>query len=381
MSVTRVWGRRVRGVQSERGLLCGGPSARGLGRVVAVWGAGLCVAACGGAPAERADGAAAAVARAYDVYLTRPNAAAAAWPELETDASLRDARLLERVAAEVESLGRDERFWRQIEKVVEPYHQVLQAVRAAGLPEVTAAIPYHEALFHSKAVSPVCAAGPWQLMPEVARRVGVEVRDCVVEGAAEAWSPTRGIPAPGGAQSSVYVAKEGGPRCLLRGCAVDERTDLAQSTRGALALLTEAWEHPLVRASGAAVQATVLSYNLGLDDARFEEKADSSVNLVPAYTAHLAAVGQDRDPLFVGRNLTCVGANSDEAGVSGTCGGHITNQAQHYVHTVIAVHMLASCYYARHHAELPGFAAGREALLAEGGPCAGLPVPEGRVGG
>ena len=76
-------------------------------------------------------------------------------------------------------------------------------------------------------------------------------------------------------------------RCRITSCKVDERQELAASTRGAVWSLAEAYEDRVFRESGAAVQLTILSHNAGYDNSRYEEKRVNRINILPAYEKHL----------------------------------------------------------------------------------------------
>jgi hypothetical protein len=291
-------------------------------------------------------------------FVMKPNSAQARWPALAKPEGW-DPTFMQYTLASAKMHLRAWNYWRQLEVIKDDYGYVVEQLRKAGLPEVLAAIPYQESRYTDDAKSPVCAKGYWQFMPEVAHRAGIAVRNCSFRGAPGAlYTPTRMTPRIGVLQNAEYVNFDGRKaECKITGCEVDERTDLAASTRGAIELLREAWEDPDISRSGAAVQITILSHNSGYDNSRFDEKRTNYINILPAYKRHLGAKQMERDPHFYGANITCTGAEHADIIVKGndTCGGVIANQSQHYAYSIVAQHLLAVCYYAQNHADKPAF--------------------------
>ncbi len=295
--------------------------------------------------------------QAFAAFVMKPNADQADDQSLFDDESLWDQKFLQYVQASVTIHARAHNFWNRLDAVESSYRQVLGAVREAGLPDVFAAIPYQESAYSSDATSVVCAEGWWQFMPEVAHRVNIRVKNCSMRGRQDKWSPTRVVPVRGVLKNAPYVGRgDGGYRCKIKSCDVDERQDLTISTRGAIEALREAWEDPLIAASGAAVQITILSHNAGYDNSRFEEKRVNRINMLPAYQRHLKKSGVDRDPRFYGRNLTCLDEKyGDVVNLANeTCGGVIANQSQHYAYSIVAQHILAACFYAENYGTVHG---------------------------
>lgn len=148
------------------------------------------------------------------------------------------------------------------ERAVQTIHE-LSAIRALiverGMPDLFVGIPYWESYLQDDAVSRSCAAGPWQLMPETAVELGLQVEGCQIGGAT--WSPQVGDVA---SPASPYR----GDSCRIATCQVDERTDLSRSTQGALELLSRMWEAPDVAASPDRAGLVVLAYNTGLGAVR-----------------------------------------------------------------------------------------------------------------
>ena len=312
--------------------------------------------------------------QAFEIFVMVPNAAAAEWPALRSDRTQWDETYVKYTKLSVSSHARATRFWQAIDGAEPRYHAVIKAARAAGLPDVVGAIPYQESNYTPKAQSFVCAGGWWQLMPEVANRVDVKLRDCKLRG--QPWSPTRispPIPVIGGAP---YVGSP--PQCLLRDCAIDERQDFDKATEGAMKLLADAWQDPLLRSSGAAVQALILSHNAGYDNSRFHEKKVNAYNILPIYQKHLKQTAQKRDQRFYGANITCVGAKPEDLNerVNGRCGGLIANETQHYAYSITAQHILAACYYAKNYPEQEIWGQYNNQLYGDGGYCHTLNVPD-----
>jgi len=249
-----------------------------------------------------------ALAGGYERFVAAPDAQAAGDPGLLA-AGQRDETLFAYVAASARTHGNSWTFWERLEQVKGDYADVSAALADAGLPAVLAAIPYVESTYDSDLISPGCAAGPWQLTPEVAARQGLIVRDF--------------------------------PECEF-----DERNDLQRSTGAAIALLDAAWSDPEIRASGAAVPLTIAAHFAGLDDA-----PPNPANVKPA----LAGWKKDASvPIhwFPGDSIRT--ERPDEKGWNGSA---LNPETQHAMYTVIAVHLLAVCYYGQNHTDIVAFSA------------------------
>ncbi len=165
----------------------------------------------------------------------------------------------------------------------------LDAVAASaaerGLPALVAAIPWVESRYSDEATSELCAAGRWQLMPEVGVRGGLRagvdfaVRSCRLRGAPGLWSPTRLAPPRNVAQNSVYADASG---CRIVACERDDRRDAERSTVAALALLADAWADVDLRASPIAEALLVATHHAGHDDAALDGEGGKSTNVRPA---------------------------------------------------------------------------------------------------
>src|SRR5262249_53231101 len=141
-----------------------------------------------------------------------------------------DQQLLRYTTAAVEQHVASRSFFGRLDAVRVEYARVVTSLRAAGLPEVFAAIPYQESRYQRDLQSPVCARGYWQFMPEVAYRVAVDarmdftVKNCRFRGRSDfLWSPHEKTP-PGELE---YV---GDGQCLIDRCDVDDRSDIEKST-------------------------------------------------------------------------------------------------------------------------------------------------------
>jgi serine/threonine protein kinase len=134
---------------------------------------------------------------------------------------------------------------------------VLATTRAQGLPDVVVGIPGYESRFRVQAVSPTCAAGLWQFMPETAVNVGLAVSDCALEGESEPWSPGPGVV---DIKHAPYSAER---RCLLGSCLRDERLDVIASTAAAARELDSTWNLPELANHPQREALTVLGFAWG----------------------------------------------------------------------------------------------------------------------
>ena len=289
-------------------------------------------------------------------FVMIPNANAAGWKGLADDPKQWDQRLVDAVTRSVQVHAQGWAFYKRLEAVADDWAYVVGELRKADLPVVFAAIPYQESKYTAKALSPVCALGYWQFMPEVANRARVQVRDCSLKTGNGLWSPTAMVVPVNARKKAEYVsynAEKDSTTCMLRSCAVDERADLAASTRGAIVLLQDAMRDPDLGRSGALVQAVITSHNAGYDDSRFDDGGGRRrvYNVKPAYQRYLASRKLDRGPSFVGDNITCASATF----VNDPCGGFLMDQSQHYAYNIIAQHFLAVCYFAAAHGDNPAF--------------------------
>lgn len=305
-------------------------------------------------------------------FVMTPNALAANRKELEQVKNW-DGRFLEYVTRSIVVHARAWAFWNRLDQIVDDYAYVVKELDKAGMPLVMAGIPYQESRYNASAQSFACAKGWWQMLPEFANRFSVEVRGCKLRGSEEKWSPTRVIPVRGVLKNAIYIDNSSGqPQCRIQSCEVDERTDLAMSTRASIAALKEAWDDELLRASGAAVQLTILTHNAGYDNSRFEEKQVNNINILPSYQNYLKAAKKEYDQAFYGANITCTGAESVR---DDRCGGFLWKETQHYAYNIVAQHLLAVCYYAKNHGSRPEFSKWRDYIRGDGY-CQNIQTPD-----
>jgi hypothetical protein len=298
----------------------------------------------------------------FSEFVMRPNAEAARWPQLGSDPALWDKRFLEYTTRAFKTYGRMRAFWKRLEAIKSDYGFVVRQLRTKRLPEVFAGIPYQESRYRAKIESIACAEGWWQFIPEAAHRANIEVRDCRFKGTNKFWSPTRLVPVINVMKNAPYIVqtKKGG-RCRIDTCKIDERQDLAISTRGALFSLGEAYDDRLFKDSGAVVQLSILSHNAGYDNSRFEERRVNRINMLPAYRRFLKKNQVSRAPDFYGANITCTNLKQEDyASISNQCGGVLWNHTQHYGYNIVAQHLLAVCYYAKNYSSENAFSPWRK---------------------
>ena len=187
------------------------------------------------------------------------------------------------------------------------------------------------------------------------------------------WTPTRLSPVIGVIKNSVYMADE---KCRIpkdRGCAIDGRVDLEDSTAGALKLLGEAFRDPELADSGAAVQITIASHNAGYDNSRFDEKRRNLFNLKHAYHDYITEKQITRAGDFIGKNMTCMTGTTCD-GPNDRGGGKLGKETQPYVYLIISQHILAACYYGLNYSKEDVFEPYAK-LTVGTGYCTGIDVP------
>lgn len=313
----------------------------------------------------------AGVEQAFNEFVMKPNIAAAEWKELENTEKW-DKTLMEWVTRSEQLHGRGWTFWRQLDGAREDYAAVLKELRAAGLPDVLAAIPFQESRYKSQAKDTIlCAYGYWQFQPEVAKRAGIEVRDCKFRGVPTLWTPQRLAPPINVMKNAEYV--ENGV-CQIQSCAVDERSDLRRATLGAIKLLAEAYNDPELRYSGAVTQITIASHNAGYNNAPYQDGRVNVYNMLHAYRAYAKENNVDRAPDFIGRNITCT-QKGQATSFNDRCGGKLGSVTQHYVPYVIAQHLLAVCYYGTNYADEFTVFDDYRPFVRGNGYCTGIRVP------
>jgi hypothetical protein len=278
----------------------------------------------------------------FEDFVMAPNAEVAQQRDLRSAPEKWDTKLFDQVSRSYEVHAKAWLFWQRLEQIEPHYATVVKKLRAAGLPEVFAAVPYQESRYRDDVQSPVCARGWWQFQPETAHRFGLDVRDCHFAGSTAVWSPTEMTPPMGTRKNAQYVSYDKATdtsTCRIKSCDRDERTDLVLATDAAIKALAEAYHDPDIAASGAAVQLTITSHSCGYDDSRFG--VARKTNVLPAYRAYLQERSLNRGPYFIGDSLTCSGVNF----VNDACGSHLLGESQHYAYNIIAQHLLAVCYF------------------------------------
>ena len=316
------------------------------------------------------------LSQAFEAWVMRDNIEASRLQTLSNPEAW-DPHFLQWVKASVAWHARAWNFWGRLESREAEYRTVVRLLRKAGLPEVFAAIPYQESGYTADANSPVCALGWWQFMPEVALRANLKVANCHFNDSKDIWTPTDVIPVKGVLKNAIYVRRSpNNVSCKITNCDVDQRVELESATKGAIELLSEAWNDPELRKSGAAVQATILSHNAGYDDARFAKgNQKRPTNILPAYRKHLRAEGLEYDPHFYGKNITCLGEEvHDIMKTNSRCGGVLANQTQHYAYSIVAQHILAACYYGKNYGDEKVWSSYHNITFGEGY-CTTLGVP------
>ncbi|MCB9776976.1 MAG: transglycosylase SLT domain-containing protein [Alphaproteobacteria bacterium] len=320
-------------------------------------------------PPELAEG----INQPFHDFVMGPNAEAADWKQLAVRQDTWDQRYLTYVQGSMNQHLRAWAFWRRLEAIVDDYAAVVSILRETDLPLVLAAVPYQESGYRTDRTSPACAAGMWQLMPEVANRMELSVRGCKLRGSQSLWSPTALAPPINVYKNAEYIddTQPFASKCRIQGCEIDERKDVVASTRAAVRLLAEAWNDDELRASGAAVQLTILSHNAGYDDSRFDPRGRvKKLNVLHAYRRWLEATNQERAPDFYGQNITCDSTQGEDM----TCGGALHRETQHYAYNITAQHFLAVCYYAENYGGMGAFKDWNQYVRGEGY-CTQLGVP------
>jgi hypothetical protein len=182
---------------------------------------------------------------------------------------------------------------------------------ASGLPESFVGIPFIESGWSTDAQSHSCAGGPWQFLPEVAVELGLRVEACQLGDTGRRFTPTDRLPPD--REDRPYLGAEG---CLMRGCAVDERRDLAKATEAALDYLATLYHDPTFAALPDRAIYAITAYNAG-----------------PGGTARFVERGGD-DP--IAWLSTCAHGRAG-------CGDRLSQEGARYAPRVIAAAALASC--------------------------------------
>lgn len=316
------------------------------------------------------------VKQGYAHFVMKPNAAAAGWADLEKNEANWDTNLLAWVTRTEQMYGKAWNFWIQLDNSRQDYATALGLMRKAGLPDVIAMIPYQESHFSDAKDVLYCARGYWQFQPEVALRAGMRVENCKLRGSSSLWTPKDLVPPRNLAKNAIYV--QGGNRCLIESCQVDERGDLTASTKGAIELIGAAFKDKELAFSGAATQIAIASHNAGYDNAPYyADKRPNVYNMLPAYREYVSENKLERAPDFIGKNITCTDKSQIEAGnFNARCGGKLASVTQMYVPHIIGAHLLAVCYFGKNYAsEFPVFSDYSQFNRAKGY-CTDIKVPD-----
>jgi len=268
-------------------------------------------------------------------------------------------------------------FWKKLDEIVQSYALVVRALRDADMPEVLAGIPFAESHYNPEAQDPyACGKGPWQFQPEVAYRLGLEVKNCRFRGGSELWSPTRRVPPRNVMKNAVYVdPSQEVNKCRIPktgGCEVDERRNLGRSTEAAIVSLQEPFYDEEIAGSGSAVQLTIASHNAGFDNFQYRTRGKPSrTQMRYAYRDWLKTTNQVWDPKFMGQQIKCPSGT-----YASDCPGTTLNGfTQHYAYKVLAAHFLAVCYYGQNYADtFPEFRP-YETFSDDDGYCSRIAVP------
>ena len=286
-----------------------------------------------------------AVTKGYQAFVEVPNAEASGRTERE-DPEIRDDVFASYVEASFLQHIASWAVFNRLEEVTDDYAYVTTQLHDAELPEVLAAIPYLESQYRPDVQARVCAKGPWQFMPEVGHRMGLEIRDCAFLSDPQInWSPTASSP-PRPLGRAEYLVDF---QCQITSCAVDERTDLAASTAAAVEMFATPWADPDFRASGALIQLTIATHNAGYDDS-VHDGVKKPFNIKTAFESWRAkAPGEEAR--FAGANI-----KSESPAEPTWSGSLLPPETQHYAYAAVAQHLVAVCYYGKNHSDKTAFA-------------------------
>lgn len=309
-------------------------------------------------------------------FVMRENEDASGIEGIFSNDTLWDQKLYEMVVKTIKRTGSSNAFWKQLDEIQEEYAYVVTVLREADLPEVFAGVPYQETRYRRNEVSPVCAGGIWQFMPETGKRVGLNMKQCQLKDGGS-WEP-KAISPPSPIKNAEYVdhnASEGKNSCKIIKCGVDERVDVEESTKAAVKLLNESFSDKDLRESGSVVQASILAHNAGLDDREYIGKI-KWVNVYPAYQRYIQSAAFKKKKRrngvhFYGDNI-CPQTVKGQDGEANKCQSELWEETQHYGYRAIAYHILAVCYYANHYPNEPAF---KDWTKYAEGYCKKLPVP------
>jgi len=240
------------------------------------------------AQSERSStGPAATLEAAFDEFVTGKNDFVSR--EIGGPEATRDEALAKEVRDQFEQYVKSPNMQQTFHKVSADYAQVLSEVRTQGLPDVLAAIPFHESRYQADAQSDVCAKGHWQFIPETAVRQGLTVKDCLLSDSVEPWTPTDDVVSNIEARPYVRKTEDGKRTCLIASCAMDDRTELAASTTAALSMMAKVYKIESVIKSGKAVEKTILSHHVGAERAQSSVPVSKGEYVAKVIALHLIA--------------------------------------------------------------------------------------------
>ena len=291
-----------------------------------------------------------------------------------------DQKYYDYVTAASQQISGGWAFFVRLEAIKGSYAQVVGQMQAAKMPEVFAAIPYHESRYKPEMESGICAKGFWQYMPEVAHRLGTlnglnfDTAGCSFKGHDPSYRFTPEKLAPPGRRFA-YADKEGEKwLCKIERCQRDDRTDLTLSTDAAVFTLGEALRDNEIAESGASVPMAIMSHHMGYDDARFSKPG---VGVLHAYKRWRKNVSRERWSDFYGANITVASINPDKYFYAKEewLGSVLPPNTQHYGYQITAEHIVAVCYFAKNHATKFGEFGGWSKYAKDGGYCGQFRIP------
>ena len=96
----------------------------------------------------------------FDAFVMRPNVEAAPHRREELrDPANWDQKFLDLTVASIVADAANKNFYRRLEAIAPEYATVTSILQEEGLPEVFAAIPYHESGYRGSVVTQICAKG------------------------------------------------------------------------------------------------------------------------------------------------------------------------------------------------------------------------------
>ena len=313
----------------------------------------------------------------FEDFVMSYNAKKSGLKDIQADPRLWDEKYYEKTVLTVNNYAKYKNTWQVFESALNNYNMIVSMLRKADMPEVFAAIPVTETKYNKDLVSPVCAAGIWQFMPEVAIRVNLKVRGCSFKAPSPVkdWQPTLKVSPTASKREYMKIVNtsEGTDyQCQITKCSTDDRIDIEQSTEGAIELFGEVWNDDLLSESGSVVQMTIVGHNVGHNDEVYGLKRET--NILPAYKKYRKKSKKEDGVHFYGDNILCDSSKDPHKPdfYSSLCGGYLPNQGQHYGYNVTAQHFLAVCYYAENYGNDSVFTRWKRYLK---GYCSNITIP------